>query len=110
MALTVASRRGGRVAGGRCSLGSLFLAQGAPLFDHVAPEAGAIAFVRYYHDINSTTLVQRLREEQSVLVVPGDHFHMDRHLRIGFGSHPEHLVGALERIASLMDRIPAHAR
>lgn len=82
----------------------------APMFDHVAPEAGAIAFVRYHHDINSTTLVQRLRDEQSVLVVPGDHFHMDRHLRIGFGSHPEHLVGALERIASLMDRIPAHAR
>ncbi|MEO5897572.1 MAG: aminotransferase class I/II-fold pyridoxal phosphate-dependent enzyme [Vicinamibacterales bacterium] len=80
------------------------------LFEHVAPEAGAIAFVRYRHDINSTALVTRLREEQSVLVVPGDHFDMDRHLRIGFGSHPEHLSGALGRIAELMDRIPAIAR
>ena len=85
--------------------------QGRPgLFEHVPPEAGAIVFVRYRHEINSSDLVTRLREEQSVLVVPGDHFQMDRHLRIGFGSHPEHLGGALGRIAELMDRIPAGAR
>jgi len=74
-------------------------------FTHVAPEAGAIAFVRYAHNINSTQLVERLRIEQSVLVVPGDHFAMDRYLRIGFGSHPEHLVGSLQRIGELMDSI-----
>ena len=79
-------------------------------FEHVPPEAGAIAFVRYHHDINSTALVERLRVEQSVLVVPGDHFEMDRHLRIGFGSHPELLGGALTRIAELMDSIAVHAR
>jgi aspartate/methionine/tyrosine aminotransferase len=79
-------------------------------FEHIAPEAGAIVFARYHHDINSTELVERLRVEQSVLVVPGDHFEMDRHLRIGFGSHPEHLGHALQRIAELMDAIPAHAR
>ena len=79
-------------------------------FEHVPPEAGAIAFIRYRHDINSSELVERLRTEQSVLVVPGDHFEMDRHLRIGFGSHPKLLVGALTRIAELMDTIVAHAR
>jgi aspartate/methionine/tyrosine aminotransferase len=79
-------------------------------FEHVAPEAGAIVFVRYHHDINSSALVERLRIEQRVLVVPGDHFEMDRHLRIGFGSHPELLMGALSRIAELMDPIAAHAR
>jgi aspartate/methionine/tyrosine aminotransferase len=78
--------------------------------DHVPPEAGAIVFVRYHHDINSSALVERLRVEQSVLVVPGDHFDMDRHLRIGFGSHPELLAGALSRISELMDPIAAHAR
>lgn len=79
-------------------------------FDHVPPEAGAIVFVRYHHDINSSALVERLRVEQGVLVVPGDHFEMDRHLRIGFGSHPDLLAGALTRIAELMDSIGAHAR
>jgi aspartate/methionine/tyrosine aminotransferase len=76
-------------------------------FTHVPPEAGAIAFVKYTHRINSTELVERLRTERSVLVVPGDHFGMDGYLRIGFGSHPEHLVGALERIAEVMDVIAA---
>ena len=72
-------------------------------FTHVPPEAGAIAFVKYARGIGSTALVERLRIEKSVLVVPGDHFGMDGYLRIGFGSHPEHLAGALERIAELMD-------
>jgi hypothetical protein len=74
-------------------------------FSHVAPDAGAIAFVKYAHVINSTALVERLRVEHSVLVVPGDHFGMDGYLRIGFGSHPEHLVGALERIGELVDTL-----
>jgi aspartate/methionine/tyrosine aminotransferase len=74
-------------------------------FSHIAPEAGAIAFVRYHHTINSTELIERLRVEQSVLVVPGDHFGMDGYMRIGFGSHPEHLTGALDRIAALMDTL-----
>ena len=74
-------------------------------FSHVAPEAGAIAFVKYGHPINSTDLVERLRIEQSVLVVPGDHFAMDGYLRVGFGSHPAHLVGALDRIGELIDTL-----
>lgn len=74
-----------------------------PGFSHVPPEAGAIAFLKYSHVINSTALAERLRTEQSVLVVPGDHFEMDGYLRIGFGSDPVHLAGALERIAELMD-------
>jgi aspartate/methionine/tyrosine aminotransferase len=74
-------------------------------FSHVPPEAGAIAFVKYTHPINSTTLVERLRTEQSVLVVPGDHFGMDGYLRVGFGSHPDLLTGALDRIAELMDTL-----
>ena len=72
-------------------------------------EAGAIAFLRYQHAINSTSLIERLRDEAGVLVVPGDHFEMDGYLRIGFGSDPSHLVGSLERIGALLDTIPAGA-
>jgi len=72
---------------------------------HVPPEAGAIAYVKYEHPLNSTELVERLRVERSVLVVPGDHFAMDGYLRIGFGSHPEHLAGALERIGEFLDAL-----
>jgi len=84
----------------------------APLLSHIPPEAGAIAFVRYRHPINSTDLVTSLRDGQSVLVVPGDHFEMDGYLRVGFGSDPVHLAGSLDRIGEMLDSIPAgtHAR
>ena len=56
---------------------------------HIAPEAGAIVFVRHTHPFRSSELTDRLREEHSVLLVPGDYFDMDGYFRIGFGSRPE---------------------
>ncbi len=84
-----------------------WIARRAESTSHVPPEAGAIALVRYRQPINSTTLVERLRVERSVLVVPGDHFEMDGCLRIGFGYDASRLVGSLERIGELLDSIPA---
>ncbi len=80
-----------------------------PLLWHAPPDAGAIAFVRYGHAINSTALVDRLRLERGVLVVPGDHFEMDGYLRIGFGSDPSHLRESLARIGGMLATIPAAA-
>lgn len=73
---------------------------------HAPPQAGAIAFVRYAHKVGSTALVERLRDEQSVLVVPGDHFDMDGYLRIGFGGDPLALTRALELIGEVLDTVP----
>ena len=67
-----------------------------------APDAAAIAFVRYNLDINSTVLADRLRTEKSVLIVPGDHFGMDHFLRISFGLPHDYLVPALDRIHDLI--------
>jgi aspartate/methionine/tyrosine aminotransferase len=69
-----------------------------PMFSWIPPQAGAIVYVRYSHPINSTELVTRLREEKSVLVVPGDHFGMDGFLRLGYGERPEYLQQGLERV------------
>jgi hypothetical protein len=77
------------------------------LFRLVPPRAGAIAYLRYAWPVNSTELVTRLREEQSVLVVPGDHFGMDGYLRVGFGNEPEDLRAGLRRIDAVLDRLPA---
>lgn len=71
-------------------------------FHWIKPEAGAIIYVRYNHHINSTTLVNRLREEKSVLIVPGDHFGMDGYLRLGFGEPPEYNRAGLERLRELL--------
>ena len=65
------------------------------------PQAAAIAFVRYSLDINSTALAERLREEKSVLVVPGDHFGLDHFLRISYGLPHDYLIPALNRIGDL---------
>ncbi len=68
------------------------------LFSYAPPDAGAIVYARYHHAINSTELVTRLRLEKSVLVVPGDHFGMDQHVRLGFGEPPDTLRAALDRV------------
>ncbi len=76
-------------------------------FDWIAPEAGAIVYVRYHHGINSLELVTQLREQYSTLVVPGDHFGMDGYLRIGFGDKLETLQAGLERLGRLLGSLAA---
>lgn len=66
------------------------------------PDAAAIAFVRYNLEINSTQFVDRLRRDKSVLIVPGDHFGLDRFIRISFGLPRETLLPALDRIRELV--------
>jgi aspartate/methionine/tyrosine aminotransferase len=68
-------------------------------FTYRPPDAGAICYVRYQTDVNSSELAEKLRAEKSLLVVPGDHFGMDRYLRLGFGNPRDELLDALERIA-----------
>jgi aspartate/methionine/tyrosine aminotransferase len=63
--------------------------------------------VRYEHAINSTALVNRLREEKSVLLVPGDHFGMDHYLRIGYGETPAYVTAGLQRVHDLLASLDA---
>jgi aspartate/methionine/tyrosine aminotransferase len=71
----------------------------------IPPQAGAIVFVRYKLKINSTHLVNKLIHEKSVLVVPGDHFEMAHHLRLGFGEKEKKLLEALELIGETLDEV-----
>jgi len=71
-------------------------------FRWIRPEAGAIVYVRYDHPIDSLTLVNRLREEKSVLIVPGAHFGMDGYLRLGFGEPPEYNRAGLDRLKEFL--------
>jgi len=71
-------------------------------FTLVPPQAAAIAFARYHLDVNSTQVVERLMREKSVLIVPGDHFGLDHHLRISYGLPPAYLRAGLDRIHQLI--------
>ena len=79
-----------------------WLAGQGDLFSYAPPDAGAIVYVRYHHSINSTELVNRLREQKSVLIVPGDHFGMDGYLRIGFGDEAGYMRQGLNRLQELL--------
>jgi len=76
-------------------------------FSLTPPQAAAIAFVRYHLDINSTQFTERLRQEKSVLIVPGDHFGMDHLLRVSFGLPHDYLVAGLDRIHELIVELQA---
>ena len=73
------------------------------------PEAGAIGFVRYGHDIGSTALADRLRQTAGVLVVPGDHFGLDGWLRIGYGGRAASLREGLARLDRVLADMPQPA-
>jgi aspartate/methionine/tyrosine aminotransferase len=76
-------------------------------FRLVPPRAGAIAYLRYFWQVNSTEFVVRLRDEQGVLIVPGDHFGMDGYLRVGFGNEPEDLSAGLAGIDAFLKTVGA---
>jgi aspartate/methionine/tyrosine aminotransferase len=77
------------------------------LFEYQAPDAGAICFLRYSLPVNSSELAERLRAEQSVLIVPGDQFGIDQHIRLGYGLLPRDLLPALERVKTVFKAIRA---
>jgi aspartate/methionine/tyrosine aminotransferase len=79
-------------------------------FEYRPPDAGAICYTRYRASINSTEFAEILRTEMDLLVVPGDHFGMDRYLRLGFGPPARELEEALERMAKAFDAVDERSR
>jgi aspartate/methionine/tyrosine aminotransferase len=62
------------------------------------PRAGALCLVRYNSRTPSYQLCERIRVNQSVLVVPGAHLGLEGFLRIWLGGKPEFLREGLRRI------------
>jgi aspartate/methionine/tyrosine aminotransferase len=77
------------------------------LFDWIAPRAGAIALLPYRLAISSTALADRIRREQSVLVVPGDMMGGGRSLRFGFGYDTGKLAEGLARVDRVLAALTA---
>lgn len=74
-----------------------WLRQHENLFKHVAPRAGAIAWIGFRKKWNSAGVAEELRAKKGVLLVPGEQFAMPGYLRIGFGEDPGKLQKALGR-------------
>jgi len=78
-----------------------FLKRG-DIFTYVRPRAGAIMYCKYNLPIKSTELIERLRMEQSVLLVPGDQFGLGRGIRIGYGYDVGETIKGLDRTDALI--------
>jgi aspartate/methionine/tyrosine aminotransferase len=76
-----------------------WIGEHAGVLSYVRPVAGAIVYLEYDLPVASTELVDRIRREQSVLLVPGQMFGLGNGLRIGFGFDPEETIKGLERVS-----------
>jgi aspartate/methionine/tyrosine aminotransferase len=63
------------------------------------PQAGALCLMRYRSPTPSFELCERIRVNQSVLIVPGAHLGLEGYIRVWLGGKPEFLREGLRRIA-----------
>ena len=75
------------------------------LFYFIPQKAGAMSFVKYNININSTEFTEKMRIEKSLLIVAGDCFGMDSYLRIGLGSEKDYLLTGLNLLAEAIEEI-----
>jgi len=73
-----------------------------PALRYRRPAAGAIAFAEVDLPITSRELVERVREERSVLLVPGEMFGIDNGIRIGFGYHMDDTLQGLALVSETL--------
>lgn len=75
------------------------------LIDWVPPRGGLLGLLHYRMDVPSSELANRLAEEASVMLAPGESFGQERHLRIGFGADPEKFREGMGVAAEFMERV-----
>lgn len=81
----------------------------AGFLDFREPRAGAICLVRYGSATPSQELAERIRVNQSVLIVPGAQLGLEGFLRIWMGAKPDFLGEGLRRIAVELRHVVAKA-
>jgi aspartate/methionine/tyrosine aminotransferase len=77
----------------------------ADVFAWARPGAGAIQYAKYDLPISSTKLVERIREQRSVLLVPGDMFGLGKGLRFGFGYDIERTMKSLTLVDEVLAEV-----
>ena len=53
-------------------------------------------------EVNSTVLSDRIREEKSVFILPGDCYGMDHYFRIGIGAEKNYLKRGLDLVDEVL--------
>lgn len=71
------------------------------VFSVVPPQASAMSFVRFDLPVGSREFATRLRREADVLVIPGECFGMDDHIRVSSALPEPTLDAGLSRLTTL---------
>ena len=79
------------------------------VFSWARPAAGAIVYAKYDLPVRSTELVERIRTDRSVLLVPGSMFGVGKGLRFGFGYDVGHTLAGLARVDETLAEFAAPA-
>ncbi len=75
------------------------------LLEFNRPRAGAMTLVRYRSDVPSLDVCERIRVEQSTLVVPGRHVGLEGYLRLWYGGRQEYITEGLRRIGAVLSTL-----
>jgi aspartate/methionine/tyrosine aminotransferase len=75
------------------------------LLEFNRPRAGAMTLVRYRSEVPSLELCERIRVEQSTLVVPGVHVGLEGYLRVWYGGRQEYITEGLRRIGAVLSTL-----
>jgi aspartate/methionine/tyrosine aminotransferase len=75
------------------------------LLEFNRPKAGAMTLVRYRAGVPSLELCERIRVEQSTLVVPGIHVGLEGYLRLWYGGRPEYITEGLRRVGVVLSSL-----
>ncbi len=75
------------------------------VFTGTPPDAAAITFLKYDLPIGSEAWMRTLRDERSVLIVPGAHFGLEHHIRLSFALPEPQLLDGLARISESVKRL-----
>lgn len=78
------------------------------IFEWKRPEAGAMVYVKYSLPIKSSDLMQKILQDKNILIVAGEDYDMENHIRIGLGLESKDLKIALEKIAEVIREIRAN--
>jgi aspartate/methionine/tyrosine aminotransferase len=78
------------------------------IFKWQRPQAGAMVYVKYSLPIKSKDLMQKILQDKNILIVAGDDYDMENHIRIGIGLGAKDLKIALDKIGEVVREIRAN--
>lgn len=84
---------------------SQFIDENNRVLSWVPPNAGFTAFPKYDSQLTSEEFCKNLLREEKLLISPGQHFGLDKHLRINIGSAKGIMTEGLERLRRFMKNL-----